>query len=127
MRIAKIALQTRDIERMQTFYMTYFGASVCGQRIEPKTGIRTCCLAFQDGTEMKLIHRPDRLWETGRNPGKYTTALIFSAGGREAVNELTLRLGDAGYEILAGPFETEEAVYESCVLDPEENQIEITE
>ena len=53
------------------------------------------------------------------------THLAFQPGGREAVNGLTARLRDAGYEVVSGPRVTGDGYYESCALDPEGNQIEI--
>ena len=53
--------------------------------------------------------------------------LAFSAGSREAVDALTNRLRAGGCEVLSGPRVTGDGYYESCVLGPEGNQIEITE
>ena len=47
-------------------------------------------------------------------------------GSREAVDELTCRLGSDGYEVLSGPRTTGDGYYESCILGPENNLIEIT-
>ena len=52
--------------------------------------------------------------------------LAFSLGSREAVDALTERLRQNGYPVLSGPRVTGDGYYESCVLDPEENQIELT-
>ena len=43
-----------------------------------------------------------------------------------AVDELTQRLVNDGYERLDGPRRTGDGYYESVVLDPEGNRIEIT-
>ncbi len=50
----------------------------------------------------------------------------FSAGNEEKVDELTQCLADGGYRVLSGPRTTGDGYYESCVLGPEGNQIEIT-
>lgn len=42
------------------------------------------------------------------------------------MDALTERLRQDGYPVLGGPRVTGDGYYESCVLDPEENQIELT-
>ncbi|MCI6715569.1 MAG: glyoxalase, partial [Lachnospiraceae bacterium] len=46
--------------------------------------------------------------------------------GKDVVDELTAKLKNDGYEVISGPRTTGDGYYESCVLDPEGNQIEIT-
>lgn len=49
-----------------------------------------------------------------------------SAGSKEAVDELTMRLKQDGYEVASGPRTTGDGYYESCVVGIEGNRIEIT-
>jgi lactoylglutathione lyase len=51
----------------------------------------------------------------------------ISVGSREQVNELTERLRKDGFRIIGEPRTTGDGCYESVVLDPEGNRIEITE
>lgn len=44
---------------------------------------------------------------------------------REAVDQLTTQLKQDGYTVISGPRVTGDGYYESCVLDPEGNQIEL--
>ena len=53
--------------------------------------------------------------------------LAFSVGSRQAVDEWTERLRMDGYPVISGPRVTGDGYYESCILDPEGNRIEITE
>lgn len=53
--------------------------------------------------------------------------LAFSMGSRPAVDALTERLKEDGHPVVSGPRVTGDGYYESCVLDPEGNRIEITE
>lgn len=53
--------------------------------------------------------------------------LAFSVGSRQAVDALTERLKEDGHPVVSGPRVTGDGYYESCVLDPEGNRIEITE
>ena len=43
------------------------------------------------------------------------------------VDAITEKLYEAGYDVLSGPRITGDGYYESTVLGPEDNQIEITE
>jgi lactoylglutathione lyase len=52
--------------------------------------------------------------------------LAFSVGSHEAVDALTERLRHDGYHILDGPRTTGDGYYESSVLDPDGNRLEIT-
>ena len=52
--------------------------------------------------------------------------IAFSAGSKEAVDELTALLSAGGYPTLSGPRVTGDGYYESCVLGFEGNIIEIT-
>jgi lactoylglutathione lyase len=54
------------------------------------------------------------------------THLAISLGSEAAVDELTARLQSDGVTVLDGPRRTGDGYYESVVLDPEGNRIEIT-
>ena len=51
--------------------------------------------------------------------------LSFSLGSREAVDATTERLRAAGCAVESGPRVTGDGYYESCVLDPEGNRVEL--
>ena len=53
--------------------------------------------------------------------------VAFSAGGKNEVDKLTAQLENDGYKILSHPRTTGDGYYESCILDPENNQVEIVE
>ncbi|MBQ4235968.1 MAG: lactoylglutathione lyase [Treponema sp.] len=52
--------------------------------------------------------------------------MAFSLGSKEKVDELTERLGKAGFKISSGPRTTGDGYYESCIVAVEGNQIELT-
>ena len=45
---------------------------------------------------------------------------------KENVDRITEKIKNDGYEVISGPRKTGDGYYESCILDPEGNQIEIT-
>jgi len=61
------------------------------------------------------------------NAAKGFTHLAISVGSEPRVDELTNRLRSDGYEVLDGPRRTGDGYYESVVLDPDGNRIEITQ
>lgn len=127
MKIEHIALYVTDLETMKKFYEVYFSAKSNDKYHNPTTGLETYFLSFDEGSRLELMTRPDivsqekPLFRTG------ITHLAFSTGSKELVNQLTQRLKNDGYEVISGPRTTGDGYYESCVLDPEGNQIEITE
>lgn len=50
----------------------------------------------------------------------------FAVGSEAEVDRLTAELVAAGYEVVSGPRTTGDGYYESCILGPEGNQVEIT-
>ena len=125
MMIEHVALYTLDLERMRTFYETYFDGTTGKQYHNPETGLQTYFISFADGTRLELMTRPG-LEECGRSR-LWTgwTHLAFKAGTRENVDALTERLRADGYEVTGGPRVTGDGYYESCVLDPDGNTVEI--
>lgn len=126
MRIEHIALYVEQLERMREFYSTYFGAVSNDGYHNPRTGLRTYFLSFSDGSRLELMNRPQMQRELKGHMRTGYIHLAFSLGSREAVDALTERLRQDGYPVLGGPRVTGDGYYESCVLDPEENQIELT-
>ena len=54
------------------------------------------------------------------------TYLAIAVGSEQLVDELTKRIEDDGYPVLDGPRRTGDGYYESVVVDPDGNRIEIT-
>lgn len=126
MRIEHIALYVRDLESIKKFFQTYFDAKANEGYHNPKTGLSSYFLSFADGARLELMHRPDqREREVGLRDTGYTH-IAFSVGSKEEVDRLTKALSDGGYQVLSGPRVTGDGYYESCILGPEGNQIEIT-
>ncbi len=52
--------------------------------------------------------------------------LSFSVGSKEEVDRLTRQMSDDGIQVIGEPRTTGDGYYESVVLDPEGNRVEIT-
>jgi len=127
MRINHAAVFVEDLERTKEFYKRYFGAKENDKYHNPNTGLETYFLSFDGDTRLEIMKRPDAK-ENEKSLFQLGYAhLAFSAGSKEKVDELTSRLEEDGYTVLSGPRITGDGYYESCILDPENNQIEIVE
>lgn len=127
MNINHVALYTNQLEQLKLFYETYFGAVSNDGYHNRKTDLRTFFLSFEDGTRLELMTRPNLV---ELQPIPYQTGYIhlaFSAGSKTAVDHLTAKLEQDGFTVLSQPRTTGDGYYESCVLDPDKNQIEIVE
>jgi lactoylglutathione lyase len=124
MRIDHAAVHVEDLEASSAFYRTYFGGTA-GQRYHnPRTGLTTCFLSFGEGARLEIMTRPDHRGEVpGGRLGWHH--LAFTLGSERAVDELTTRLRDDGHAVVSGPRTTGDGYYESCVLDPDGNQVEL--
>ena len=126
MRIEHVAMYVNDLEGAKAFFEKYFNASSNDGYHNPRTGLRTYFLTFEDGARLEIMSRPGM-----EDPEKtlMRTGLIhiaFTLGSKEKVDELTAWLKQDGYEVVSGPRTTGDGYYESCVLSIEGNQIEIT-
>ena len=125
MRMEHVAVYVRDLEAMRLFYATNFDAVSNDGYHNPRTGLRTYFLTFDGGARLELMQRPEV--QTRGEVGLGYAHLAFVVGSRYAVDQFTRRLMDAGCAHVSGPRVTGDGYYESCVLDPEGNCIEITE
>lgn len=129
MKIEHIAFWVSDLEVSKTFYEKYFGAASNEKYHNPVKKFESYFLSFETGCRMEIMYRPDI--EVGnKDYHKQQTGIIhlaFSVGSKQAVDHLTERLRNDGYKVAGEPRTTGDGYYESVVLDPENNIIEITE
>ncbi|EAC4364438.1 glyoxalase/bleomycin resistance/extradiol dioxygenase family protein [Listeria monocytogenes] len=125
MKIEHVALWTTNLEQMKQFYVTYFGATANDLYENKKKGFTSYFLTFEDGARLEIMSRTDVTGKTtGENLG--WAHIAISTGTKEAVDELTEKLRQDGFAIAGEPRMTGDGYYESVVLDPEGNRIEIT-
>ncbi|GAB3889296.1 VOC family protein [Spirosoma agri] len=129
MHIEHIALWVRDLERMRTFYETYFGAVANEKYTNTTKQFSSYFLTFPDGgSRLELMQMPG-VPNTKNDAFAQFTGLIHIAicvGSEASVNALTERLRTDGYPIVGEPRRTGDGYYESVVLDPELNRLELT-
>ncbi len=128
MNIEHIAIWSKDIEQLKEFYIRYFGARANDKYINTNKGFESYFLSFDSGARLEIMQMAG-IPENKNDPIGQATGLIhfaMSVGSRQAVDELTTELVNDGYQLIDGPRTTGDGYYESVILDPENNRIEIT-
>lgn len=128
MKIEHIAIWVSNLEVVRHFYETYFGAISNEKYHNEAKQFQSYFLKFEDGCRLELMHKP----EVRNEPKDFDVQktgfvhLAFSVGSKMKVDELTQRLQNEGHKVVGQPRTTGDGYYESIVLDPENNIIEIT-
>lgn len=126
MKIEHVAMYVKDLERAKSFFEKYFDASAGPMYQNIRTGFRSYFLSFDEGCRLEIMNK-ENMEEC--NNSVVRTGLIhvaFSVGDKEKVDALTAQLQEDGFSLLSGPRITGDGYYESCIVDLEGNQIEIT-
>lgn len=128
MKIEHLAIWVTNLEGMKIFYETYFHGKAGEKYHNEKKQFTSYFLSFEEGCRLELMHRPD-IPENSNDLVKQYIGIIHFAiavGTKETVDSLTERLRKDGYTIAGEARWTGDGYYESVVLDPEGNRIEIT-
>ena len=118
---------TKDIEKMEVFYLKFFEVNANEKYFNSIKKISSYFLSFSSEARIELMHRPDiskHLEGLEQNLGFAHFAVAL--GSKQMVDDLTHTLRVKGYSILGERRTTGNGYYESVVADPEGNQIELT-
>ena len=126
MKIDHVAMYVKDLEKTKTFFEKYFSATSNDGYHNKNTNFRSYFLSFENGSRLEIMNKPDMDDEEKSVARTGFIHIAFSVGSKEKVDELTSQLKADGYEVLSGPRTTGDGYYESCIIDLENNQIEIT-
>lgn len=127
MKIEHLAIWVNDLEGMREFYELYFGAKAGVKYDNPKKNFSSYFLEFAEGARLEIMQQPN-IPALGA-PGIEKMGLVhfaMSLGSKEKVSALTENLRENGLRIVGEPRTTGDGYYESVVLDPEGNRIELT-
>lgn len=127
MRIDHIAIWTKDLEKLRSFYMKYFGATSNKKYYNPSKRFSSYFLSFDEGCTLEIMEMPG-IPESMNDILKQFTGLIHFAinmGSKTEVHRLTKILRQDGFKIIGEPRTTGDGCYESVFLDPDENRVEI--
>lgn len=126
MKISHIAVFVSELERSKAFYERYFGG-VAGEKYHnPNTGLQTYFISFEGDVRLEIMYSPNKTHHRDVTATGYAH-IAFSAGSRSEVDQLTERIRLDGYTVASEPRVTGDGYYESVVLDPDGNSVEITE
>ena len=129
MKIEHVAIWAKDIDKVCDFYHKYFDGEVQPLYHNPAKQFTSRFVTFESGARLEVMHRPDV--GTVTSPMFHVehcglTHLSFSVGSKEEVDRLTQKMSDDGIQIVGQPRTTGDGYYESVVLDPEGNRVEVT-
>ena len=125
MKIEHIAVWVNDLELMREFYQDNFGAQSNELYHNPIKNFKSYFLSFESGPRIELMHNPSI---TAKASSEIIGLAHFAlaVGSKERVEEMTESLRQKGVVVVGEPRVTGDGYYESVVVDPEGNKIEIT-
>jgi catechol-2,3-dioxygenase len=125
MPVAHVALWVRDLEIMKHFYTVYFNGTASEKYINKKTRFESYFITFEeDNTRLELMKRQDITDYNDHNRLGWAH-VAFGLPTTDDVIKLTEQLQRDGYHLLDAPRWTGDGYFESKILDPEGNIIEL--
>lgn len=128
MYIEHLAIWCKDLEIMKDFYVKYFGAVPNMRYHNPKNKFYSYFVSFEKGPRLELMQMPGIPDSLNDVMEQFTGLIHFavSVGSAEKVDEITEIFRKNGIVIVGEPRKTGDGYYESAILDPEGNRIEVT-
>ena len=127
MRIDHIAIWTNNLEGLRSFYMRYFDASCSEIYHNHSKEFRSYFLTFDDYCKLEIMEMPN-IPQSRNNALKQFIGIIhfaINAGSKGEVDRITELLRKDGFKVISEPRITGDGNYESVILDPEGNRVEI--
>ena len=126
MKIEHLAIWVEELEEMKVFYCQYFDLTAGDKYHNPIKNFTSYFLSFESGARIELMHKPGLVKTLERNDIIGYTHIAISTGSKANVLEITERLRRDGFQIIGEPRTTGDGYFESVILDPEGNHIELT-
>jgi lactoylglutathione lyase len=124
--IEHVAVWTSRLEALTAFYARFFAAHPGPPYRSETRPFESCFLSFPSGARLELMRLPGLAPPAGPDPRVGLAHLAFSVGGRDAVDRLTAEVAAAGFVVEGWPRVTGDGCYESVILDPDGNRVELT-
>lgn len=125
MKIAHIALWTRQLEQQARFWVAFFDGEInekyCSQ-INP--GFESFFVRIGDDIAIELMTKPGLTALTADNNHTGWVHLAITVGGAENVDRLAKRAAEQDI-LVSAPRTTGDGYYEAVIKDPDGNLIEI--
>jgi lactoylglutathione lyase len=128
MYIEHLAIWCKDLETMKSFYVKYFDGVPNNKYHNPNKQFSSYFLRFEKGPRIELMQMPGIPENLNDVMLQFMGLIHFaiSVGSVEKVNTLTEQFRADGFVVVSEPRTTGDGYYESVILDPEGNRIEIT-
>ncbi|MPR32204.1 VOC family protein [Salmonirosea aquatica] len=126
-RLDHLAVYTTQLEVLRAFYLRYFQATSNEKYLNLRKGFASYFLSFGGDARLEIMQK-DSVSASGAGIGEEylgITHLALSVGRQEEVDSLTERLRTDGYTVVGEPRRTGDGYYESVILDPDGNRVEI--
>lgn len=127
--IEHIAIWTRNLEGLASFYITFFSATPNKKYVNEKTGFESYFLSFKSGARLELMYKktiPENLNDTEKEEHLGIIHLAIGVDTMQEVDNKCKELLNAGFKILNGPRKTGDGYYEFVTLDSDNNRLEVT-
>jgi len=127
MKIEHIAIWVEDLEVMKGFYQKYFKASAGAKYTNRAKRFESYFLNFESGSRLEIM-RMDGIENASKDAGAQRTGyahLAIEAGSKQEVDQMTEIFRKDGYTVAGEPRITGDGYYESVILDPENNVVEL--
>ncbi len=127
MRIDHVAIWTYNLEGMRNFYIHYFDASCSDIYYNHSKEFRSYFISFDDDCRLEIMEMPNIPKSKNDIKKQYTGIIHFAinAGSRKEVDRITDLLKKDGFKVISEPRTTGDGYYESIILDPDGNRVEI--
>lgn len=125
MNIEHVAIYVNDLEAEKNFFVKYFGAKAGSKYSNFRNDFSNYFLKFDSGSRLEIMTRT-----TMADPDKpkYRSGyhhIAINVGDRKDVDDMTKKMANDGVIVVSGARTTGDGYYESVVLDPEGNEIEL--
>ncbi len=129
MKIEHIAIWTKQLDKMRHFYESYFAGKSGEKYLNPRKNFESYFISFDGGARLEIMEKLEVDSKLHDDEENYLgiTHFAISTGDKHKVDQLTEQLRTDGYRIFGEPRFTGDGYYESVVLDPDGNKVEITE
>jgi lactoylglutathione lyase len=124
MHIDHIAIWTCDLERLRDFYTRYFDCKASDRYHNPQMCFASYFLSFDSGARIEIMQRSD-IQDWPKEPRTGLAHFAILVGSREEVDRMTSWLEQDGIKIASYPRVTCDGYYESVILDPDNNKVEL--
>ncbi|UTZ43438.1 VOC family protein [Vibrio campbellii] len=128
MKIEHIAIWTERLEELKAFYEKSFNAVSNEKYHNPTKQFSSYFLSFESGERLEMMSM-EGVTACDKSHAMQVIGLAhfaFALGSEQAVDQLTKTLVYYGYQWIDGSRQTGDGYYESCVLDPDGNRLELT-